>query len=634
MPPKLIAISGPLQGKTFTFSEAAEFSIGREPSNHLSLEASTISRWHCLIKREGDQFTLSDLGSSNGTFVNGVPVKERQLADGDRIAIGESEFLLLLHDDESPPVPNLAPLDDSDLGQRATLSLRREDAIYLQSAETLALLAPTARLVADLNALLKISAGIAPICDLPSLWRRLLDLICSVAPVERGAILLVGENPEEFTPVCVWNQGAGRDEPAPISRTIVNQVLQSGAAGLSNAVQDSGAFSAVASLVVARVQSLLAVPIVVLDKMLGVIYLTTSNPLAHFDRDHLQLITAIAGVAAAPLQNARYVEWLESENRRLQAELDLGHDMIGESQRMAEIYQLIARVAPSDFTVLIRGESGTGKELAARAVHRNSPRKDKPFIAINCAALAETLLESELFGHEKGAFTGAVAQKKGKLEMADSGTVFLDEMGEMSLLLQAKLLRALQEREFERVGGTRAIKVDIRVIAATNRDLEAGIVAGSFRQDLFYRLNVVSLKMPALRERREDIRLLANHFLKKHCQQCKRQVRGISDQAHALLRAYDWPGNVRELENAIERALVLGSTDLIRPEDLPEAILLIGESESQTRLPLYEAVKEAKKQFILQALEQAEGNYTEAAKILGIHPNHVHRLMRELKLRK
>jgi len=175
------------------------------------------------------------------------------------------------------------------------------------------------------------------------------------------------------------------------------------------------------------------------------------------------------------------------------------------------------------------------------------------------------------------------------------------------------------------------IKVDIRVIAATNRDLEAGIKAGGFRSDLYYRLNVISLKMPSLRERREDIRLLANHFLKKHSQRCKRQVRGISDEAHALLRSYDWPGNVRELENAIERALVLGSTDLIRPEDLPEALL---ESESPTRLPLYEAVKEAKKRFILQAIEQADGNYTEAAKILGIHPNHVHRLLRELKLRK
>ncbi len=382
---------------------------------------------------------------------------------------------------------------------------------------------------------------------------------------------------------------------------------------------------------VAKVQSLLAVPIVVVDKMLGVIYLTTGNPLVHFDRDHLQLVTAIAAVAAAPLQNARYVEWLENENRRLQDELNLSHDLVGESPRMQNVYQLIAKVAPSDFTVLIRGESGTGKELVARAIHRNSKRKDNAFVAINCAALTETLLESELFGHEKGAFTGAVAQKKGKLEMADGGTIFLDEMGEMSPLLQTKLLRVLQEREFERVGGTRTLKVNLRVIAATNRDLEAEIVAGNFRQDLFYRLNVVSIKMPSLRDRRQDIPLLANHFLKKHREQCKRRVRGISDEAQSLLKNYDWPGNVRELENVIERALVLGSSDLIRPEDLPETIL---EIESPTRLTLYDAVKEAKKQFVLSAIEQAEGNYTEAGKILGIHPNHVHRLVRELKLRK
>jgi transcriptional regulator with GAF, ATPase, and Fis domain len=631
MRPKLIAMSGPLQGKTFTFSEAAELSIGRDPANYLCLNAPIVSRWHCLLKEEASRFMLKDLGSSNGTFVNGVPVRERQLADGDRIAIGESEFLLRLHEDEASSSLNLVELDESDLGKRTTLRLRREDALYLQTVEALPMLIPTARVVADLNALLKISTEITPICDLPTLWRRLLELICSVVPAESGAILLAGESMQEFTPICVWNREAGADQPVHVSRTIINQVLQGGVAVLSNAVQDAGPFYSVASLIIAQVQSLLAAPMVMAEKILGVIYLTTGDPLAHFDRDHLQLVTAIAGVAAAPLQNARYVERLENENRRLQAELGLDHDMIGESQIMKEVYQLIARVAPSDFTVLIRGESGVGKELAALAIHRNSPRKDKPFIAINCAAIAETLLESELFGHEKGAFTGAVAQKKGKLEAADGGTVFLDEMGEMSPQLQAKLLRVLQEREFERVGGTRTIKVDLRVIAATNRDLEAEIMAGSFRQDLFYRLNVIALKMPPLRERRDDIRLLVNHFLKKHSRQCKRQVRGVSDEAHALLRGYDWPGNVRELENAIERAIVLGSTDLILTEDLPETIR---ETESPTRAPLYEAVKEAKKQVVRQALDKAEGNYAEAGKILGVHPNHVHRLIRELKLKK
>jgi Nif-specific regulatory protein len=286
--------------------------------------------------------------------------------------------------------------------------------------------------------------------------------------------------------------------------------------------------------------------------------------------------------------------------------------------------------------VLIRGESGTGKELAASSIHQNSSRAGKPFVAINCAALTETLLESELFGHEKGAFTGAVAQKKGKFEIADGGTIFLDELGEMSLVLQAKLLRVLQEQQFERVGGIRPIKVDVRLIAATNRDLESAIKDGGFRQDLYYRLNVVSLKLPPLRERREDIPLLANYFATKYANKCKRQVRGIAPEARALLTAYDWPGNVRELENAIERAIVLGSTDLIRPEDLPEAVLEVEAVTPVTDVSIanyHEAIKETKKQLILKAIGQSDGNITEAARLLGVQANYLHRLISNLNLR-
>src|SRR5215203_5864335 len=247
--------------------------------------------------------------------------------------------------------------------------------------------------------------------------------------------------------------------------------------------------------------------------------------------------------------------------------------MVGESAAMQRVYHFISKVAPTDATVLINGESGTGKELAARALHRNSKRAQKPFMAVNCAALNEALLESELFGHEKGSFTGAFAQKKGRLEIADRGTVFLDEIGELTPQLQVKLLRVLQEREFERVGGTVTIKVDLRVIAATNKNLEEAIETGQFRQDLYYRLNVVSLEMPALRERRDDIMLLANYFADKYGARCNRKLRGVSPEARNCLTAYDWPGNVRELENTIERAIVLGTTDLVLAEDLPEALL-------------------------------------------------------------
>jgi two-component system response regulator HydG len=308
--------------------------------------------------------------------------------------------------------------------------------------------------------------------------------------------------------------------------------------------------------------------------------------------------------------------------------------MVGESPLMQQVYQLVSKVAPTESTVLISGESGTGKELAARAIHRNSKRANKPFIAVNCAALAESLLESELFGHEKGAFTGALQQRKGRLEIADGGTLFLDEIAELSPALQTKLLRVLQEREFERVGGTRSIKVDIRVLAATNRDLDAAISNGTFRHDLYFRLNVVELKMPALRERAEDISMLANYFVAKYADKCNRKVVGISAAAKKLLLRYDWPGNVRELENAIERAVVLGMTDQILPEDLPEAILEGGAAEAVvTASGYHEVVSGTKKQIIIDAMKKVNGNYTAAAKLLGLHPNYLHRLVRNLNLR-
>jgi Nif-specific regulatory protein len=254
-------------------------------------------------------------------------------------------------------------------------------------------------------------------------------------------------------------------------------------------------------------------------------------------------------------------------------------------------------------------------------------------VAINCAALTESLLESELFGHEKGAFTGAVVQKKGKLEEASGGSVFLDEVGELAPALQAKLLRVLQEREFERVGGVRPIKADIRLIAATNRDLEEAVRKGTFRGDLYYRLNVVSVILPPLRERREDIISLANYLVCKHARDAVRQVAGISEEAQMYLVNYDWPGNVRELENAIERAVVLGSADLILPDDLPENVVETDIPEAPSSGGFHALVREAKKRIVLKTLAQTDGNYSQAAKLLCLHPSNLHRLIRTLKLR-
>jgi len=267
-----------------------------------------------------------------------------------------------------------------------------------------------------------------------------------------------------------------------------------------------------------------------------------------------------------------------------------------------------------------------------RAIHHNSPGAGHPILPINCAALTDTPLESDLFGHEKGAFTGALLKKLGKLEMADRGTLFLDEVGELPPAFQGKLLRVLQEREFERVGGTQPIRVDVRILAATNRDLESAVASGAFRKDLYYRLNVVSLVIPPLRDRREDIPMLARYFAAKHGKRVTRKLAGLSPEALASLEAYDWPGNVRELENAIERAVVLGTTELIIPEDLPEAVL-DAPAASEAIGGYHQTVREEKKRAILAALGRAGGNYTEAAKLLGVHPNYLHRLVRNLDLR-
>jgi len=332
------------------------------------------------------------------------------------------------------------------------------------------------------------------------------------------------------------------------------------------------------------------------------------------------------------LENVLDNEALRTENRRLQAELDLDGVVIGESKSMRQVENVISRVANSDSTVLIRGESGTGKELVARAIHRNSERASKPFVAINCAAIPETLLESELFGHEKGAFTGAIATKKGRLEMAEGGTVFLDEIGEMAPLLQAKLLRALQEREFERVGGTKTLKLNVRIITATNKDLEKAIQSGQFRQDLYYRLNVVSVVVPPLKERIEDILLLAMYFAAKHSEKCKRPLKGISDEVRALLMGYSWPGNVRELENVIERAVVLGTDEEIVLEDLPEALLEVQAGKGNS-VKYHDRINDLKTHMIVDAVKHTKGNYTKAAKLLGINANYMHRLIRNLQIK-
>jgi DNA-binding NtrC family response regulator len=329
----------------------------------------------------------------------------------------------------------------------------------------------------------------------------------------------------------------------------------------------------------------------------------------------------------------REVVFLRSELARRED----SYEIVGQHPEMQRLYRLIAQVARTATTVLITGESGTGKELIARAIHRQGPRRDKPFVAVNPAAISETLMESELFGHEKGAFTGAYQRKLGKFELAQGGTLFLDEISSLKAELQTKLLRVLQEREIERVGGTRSIRVDVRIIAATNVDLGRAVENHTFRKDLYYRLNVVPITVPPLRDRRQDIPLLVDHFVQRYNHQLNRHVEKLSAEAMAVLADYAWPGNIRELQNIIERLVTLVDGPVIGVDDLPLDLLLPGRSvrvRTETGVPLREASEEFERQMILRVLERVRWNQSEAARILGMHRNSLKMKLARWKLRR
>jgi transcriptional regulator with GAF, ATPase, and Fis domain len=588
----LIATDGPLRGNRFEIGEA-ETGIGRISLNQIAIPNLSVSRRHCIIERHGERFLIRDLESHNGTFVNGQPVKIQYLRDGDRVAVGECTFLF--HTSRYEPAAA-----ESSTSQRG---------------EALTVFSPNAPLAREASALLRVSevARLAQALYLAredekriaaerGLFRSLFELI----PAERGALFLV----QEDGALALLGEMSGDCDP-----TVRERILAAREAVTGN--DDAGAW--------------IAAPLLSGGAALGLIWLGGGASRRFLDSDS-HMIRAAAGIMALAIENARRVELLESENRRLRSEINPEHSMVGEGPQMQKVFRFIAKVAPGNSTVLIRGESGTGKELVARAIHRNSPRAGGPFQAINCAALTETLLESELFGYEKGAFTGAAAQRKGRMEAADGGTLFLDEIGELAPALQAKLLRVLQEHEFERVGGTKPVRVDIRLLAASNRDLEAAIREGTFRRDLYYRLNVVSVELPPLRERPDDIPVLAAWFADKYGRAASRRIHGVSKEARACLLSYSWPGNVRELENAMERAVVLGSSDEIAADDLPEAVL---EGGGAGELPgsYHATIKQTKKRLIQDALDKAGGNFTEAARLLGVHPNYLHRLATNLQMR-
>jgi Nif-specific regulatory protein len=622
-PAKLVVISGVLTGEVFPL-DAGEITLGRDSSNSIGVPDASLSRLHCAFSCEDDRWRVRDFGSSNGTFVNGIRVQSHLLVEGDRIAAGGCVLLyvrgapspatgIALNEDEGEPLP-------------PTARLALEDVAYLHPGAV----APHAPQPTKhgLKALLAISTAIHAIRDEEALDSQLLDLLFEAVPAAAGAILQLGAGNALVVQAV---RPARANGVVHINGATVRHAISEGIGTICSDTPGAPASSTSPSASSAR--SVMAVPMTVRGRTLGAIYLTACAG-GSFTDDHLQLAVAVGRISAIAIDNIRQCVALERETDRLQADLHLTQQMIGESEPLRQVHGRIAKVARVDTTVLITGETGTGKEMAARAIHLNSDRARRPFIAINCAALTESLLESELFGHERGAFTSAFAQKKGKLELADGGTVFLDEVGELAPALQSKLLRVLQERQFERVGGTRPIDVDLRILSATNRDLAAGVTAGTFRQDLYFRLNVVAIHLPPLRERREDVPALARHFLSTSARKSGRRVSAISPAAMQCLLAYDWPGNVRELENAIERACVLGSGEEILQEDLPETVIegaALGHSAASDGL--HGSVLDAKRRSIIAAFRRASGSYTETARLLGVHPNYLHRLIRNLDLK-
>ena len=546
-----------------------EVRIGRAPGSTLRLDESGVAWEHCLIRPADGRYRLVDQRTGAGTFVNGMRVVEHWLEPGDQISIGAT---VLLYREETGPE---ATAPQHTLLQACSL-------LFLFRA-----------LAASENEALR-----------ETLEGQLLQLIGDLTACCGGAVLL-GRDAAEL------RAAAATPEVSALAENACRQGV-------------------IADPATGRV----AVPLYVRGNIAGLIVAQFPPEEAVRVQDHCDTLAAVATLGAIGLETVREVESLALEKTLLLERLGDAQDgIVGDSPALRKLMQMVGRVAASDTSVLILGESGTGKEMVACAIHSQSGRAASPFVAINCAAITETLLESELFGHEKGAFTGAVAQKKGKLEVAEGGTVFLDEIGELAAPLQAKLLRVLQQREFERVGGTRTWKLNVRVIAATNRDLLGEVRRGAFREDLYHRLNVVALHVPPLRERSDDIPALAAHFLERASVRCHRRVTRIAPEALSYLKAYPWPGNVRELENAIERAVVLGDGDTLLAEDLPETVLDATGPPPGASGALQNSVTDTKRQLILRAWEESRGDYKLAALKLNIHPNSLLRLVRTLGLR-
>ncbi len=551
------------------------------------------------IEFDGESFTATALEGAQ-LVVNGKRRGQHRLADGDTMELGSTQ--LVFQSGERVPAP---------------AQVQRNEQRDPQSLAT-ARLAEFARQLAS-----------EPGVD--TALTRLLDALIEVVRADKGFVLVVNEGTPQVLKARNFQRENVADAVERLSDTIVRRVLETRQPlCIEDALHDSQ-FNASESVVNLKLASVMCLPLVMRGELLGAIYVGNDKLTNLFTDRELEVATSFCSTAVLLVELGRQLDELRADKRALLERLEehAYGDIIGACEAMRDIFRKIDKVAGTDISVLVTGETGTGKELIAREIHRRSPRKNGPFVAINCGAIPETLLESELFGHAKGAFTGAVASRPGRFQAAHGGTLFLDEIGEMPAALQVKLLRALQEHAVTRVGENKAEPVDIRVVAATNKDLDEEMKGGRFREDLYYRVNVVQLHLPPLHDRGEDAVTLAKWFLGRAARELGSKVKGFSPQALVAIKRFRWPGNIRQLENRIKKAVVLAEKPLISPDDLE-----LRPEQLEPILALAEARDEWQKRYINEVLERNGGNRTKTAKDLGVDPRTIFRHLERMEAEK
>ena len=627
-------------GDVFPLQAGQRFTMGRANTNRILLKDELCSREHAEVSFDDGKWRLRDLKSLNGTRINGQPLEtEWELAPGDQVQVGRTALVFVERLDELPPLAALGSGESFSikkrLGQTRFLTPLPNDHEVTEETPPPKDGAARRSLSRDLALLYRLALDMGSAITYEDLTRVVLDGLLEAVPAEVGAILTMKEG-RELEVTAHRHRDPSIRAYSKVSEFVSNEVLASREAILAEDVARDRYLRQRESITHLGATSLICAPISFNSKVLGLIHLYCTDPHKALSGEDLEFTVAVAKQLGIVTSQLNQRESLTQENQILRAQLRVESELVGASSAMQAIEQQIGRVATTHATVLIRGESGVGKELVARALHYSSQRKEGPFVCLNCAAITETLLESELFGHEKGAFTGATEKKIGKFEAANHGTIFLDEIGEMAVNTQAKLLRILEGHPFERVGGSVPIKVDVRVVAATNQPLEKSLQEGKFRRDLFFRLQVIEIRVPPLRERLTDIPVLAEHFLKRFVRETGRKIRGFTAAALQKMTQYHWPGNVRELRNVVERSVALGQGPMLDAADIWLSSLELSGPAPLTNSDHFEplSLEELEKRHIQKTLEHTDWNKSQAAAILSIERSTLDRKIKGYQLKR